>query len=562
MKKKFLMFILSLLFIPNIIKAASANVQISAPSSVYVGDTVTVSVTISSSASLGSWQYTVSYDDSILSGSNQGQMVASYAENSGKTSVTNSWTFRAASSGTVSFSIPSIDVYAFDDESSMKIGGSTSVSINVVKPSSSSGNGGSTGYSNYNYSDDNSLSSLIIDGFDLDFDSSITEYSITVPNDTKKVKIGATANDSNASVSGIGDYDVKEGNNDIEVYVTAENGDVRVYKISVVVKELSPIEVKIDDKKYNIVRKSDKLPSVNKTFKESKILIKGESVPCYHSDLTDIYLVGLMDEKGKVSLYRYDAKSDKFYDYTEINVSGLFISLLSTDDIPTGYKSGMVKIGDKEYSGFIKEGSYSLLYGMNLETGKENFYSYDSDEGTLQRFSSSVVVKDKANSYVFFGLVGLCIFEFIMIIVCVISKNRHLKKFLNNKLSEKTEFEKTNDVESSDDTSCLTDSSSNYESYYENSEFENADDMESSDITSDLTDEYLSSNYENNEFDNSIESVQDEDSTEEQLGHTALISDSVNNVFDNSVNRKDSKRRDKRLSKKRNSKDDDEMFKF
>ena len=54
MKKKFLiLFSIFILFLtPNIIKAASANVQISAPSSVYVGETVTVSVTISSSASL------------------------------------------------------------------------------------------------------------------------------------------------------------------------------------------------------------------------------------------------------------------------------------------------------------------------------------------------------------------------------------------------------------------------------------------------------------------------------------------------------------------------------
>ena len=269
MRKKILvLFSIFILFLtPNIVKAASANVQISAPSSVYVGDTVTVSVTISSSSSLGSWQYTVAYDDSILGDSSAGQMIAAYADNSGKTSVTNSWTFKAKSSGSVTFSIPSIVVYAFDDDSEMSLGGSTSTTISVIKPSSG-GNGGSTGGSNgghgdYNYSDDNNLSSLIIEGFDIDFDSSITEYSVTVPNDTKKVKIGATANDGNASVSGIGDYDVKEGNNEIKVVVTAENGDTKTYKVNVVVKELSPIEVKVNDKTYSVVRKSDKLPKVN-----------------------------------------------------------------------------------------------------------------------------------------------------------------------------------------------------------------------------------------------------------------------------------------------------------
>ena len=434
MKKKFLiLFSIFILFLtPNIIKAASANVQISAPSSVYVGETVTVSVTISSSASLGSWQYTVAYDDSILGDSSQGQTVASYAENSGKTSVTNSWTFKAKSSGSVSFSIPSIVVYAFDDDSEMSLGGSTSASINVIKPSNNGNNGSNTGnnggHNDYKYSDDNNLSSLNIEGFDIDFDSSVTEYSVSVPNDTKKIKIGATANDGNASVSGIGDYDVKEGNNEIKIVVTAENGDTKTYKINVVVKELSPIEVKVNDKTYSVVRKNDKLPKVNATYKSSTILIKGESVPCYHSEITDIYLIGLMDDKGKVELFNYDSKSDKFSVYNEINIGGLYISLVDNKDVPTGYKSGLVKIGDKEYNGYLKDGAYSLLYGINLETGEKNFYSYDSSEGTLQKYVSSNVVNNKYYSYIIFGLIGLCIFEFIMLIISVVSKNKQLKK--------------------------------------------------------------------------------------------------------------------------------------
>ena len=64
--KKILLSLFTFLFIPGIINAASANVQVSAPSSVYVGDTVKVSVTVSSGSSLGNWNYIISYDDSIL----------------------------------------------------------------------------------------------------------------------------------------------------------------------------------------------------------------------------------------------------------------------------------------------------------------------------------------------------------------------------------------------------------------------------------------------------------------------------------------------------------------
>ena len=573
MKKKFLiLFSIFILFLtPNIIKAASANVQISAPSSVYVGETVTVSVTISSSASLGSWQYTVAYDDSILGDSSQGQTVASYAENSGKTSVTNSWTFKAKSSGSVTFSIPSIVVYAFDDDSEMSLGGSTSASINVIKPSNNGNNGSNDGnnggHSDYKYSDDNNLSSLNIEGFDIDFDSSVTEYSVSVPNDTKKVKIGATANDGNASVSGIGDYDVKEGNNEIKIVVTAENGDTKTYKINVVVKELSPIEVKVNDKTYSVVRKNDKLPKVNATYKSSTILIKGESVPCYHSEITDIYLIGLMDDKGKVELFNYDSKSDKFSVYNEINISGLYISLVDNKDVPAGYKSGLVKIGDKEYSGYLKDGAYSLLYGINLETGEKNFYSYDSSEGTLQKYVSSNVVNNKYYSYIIFGLIGLCIFEFIMLIISVVSKNKQLKKYLHNKLDVKTEFEKSLETESDNETgtSIETDDSELAET---DAELEHNDtDLDNDDASKDEDDTESEETEENDDVsdkkaDESNVSF-DTEEIEEGLGHTALISRSVSNVYNNTKNRKESIKERKSLrKKKKNKKDDDDMFKF
>lgn len=571
MKKKFLiLFSIFILFLtPNIIKAASANVQISAPSSVYVGETVTVSVTISSSASLGSWQYTVAYDDSILGDSSQGQTVASYAENSGKTSVTNSWTFKAKSSGSVTFSIPSIVVYAFDDDSEMSLGGSTSASINVIKPSNNGNNGSNDGnnggHSDYKYSDDNNLSSLNIEGFDIDFDSSVTEYSVSVPNDTKKIKIGATANDGNASVSGIGDYDVKEGNNEIKIVVTAENGDTKTYKINVVVKELSPIEVKVNDKTYSVVRKNDKLPKVNATYKSSTILIKGESVPCYHSEITDIYLIGLMDDKGKVELFNYDSKSDKFSVYNEINIGGLYISLVDNKDVPAGYKSGLVKIGDKEYSGYLKDGAYSLLYGINLETGEKNFYSYDSSEGTLQKYVSSNVVNNKYYSYIIFGLIGLCIFEFIMLIISVVSKNKQLKKYLHNKLDVKTEFEKSLETESDNETSTSieTDDSELAETDTELEHSDNTD--QDNDDVSDYEDDT-----ESEETDDVSDKKADESNVsfdteeiEEGLGHTALISRSVSNVYNNTKNRKESIKERKSLrKKKKNKKDDDDMFKF
>jgi len=576
MKKGFLvLFSLFILFLtPNIVSAASANVSISAPSSVYVGDTVTINVSLSSSSKIGAWEYFISYDDSVLSYSSTTAESAQHVINSsdsGRTSVNYSWTFKATSAGSASFSISGIDAYAFDDDSSISVSGSTSTTINVVKPSSGGSNGGSNGGSgntpsnSYKYSDDNSLSSLVIEGFNIDFDSNVTEYSVSVPNDTKKVKIGATANDGNASVSGIGDYDVKEGDNEIKIVVTAENGDTRTYKVNVIVKELSPIDVKVNDKNYSVVRKSDKLPKANVTYKTSTILIKGESVPCYHSEITDIYLVGLMNDKGKIELFSYDSKNDKFIVYNEINIGGLYISLIENADAPIGYKSGLVKIGDKEYNGYLKDGSYSLLYGINLETGEKNFYSYDSSEGTLQKYVSSSKVNSKCYSYILFGLIGLCIFEFIMIIVCVVSKNKKLKKVLKQDINNEAQkaynsdslIESNISQEYSDNLNEQTDSiNSDDMDYNDQSRVDEQDDIEDYASNESLSDSDL------NVEDKSDVSF-DTEEIEEGLGHTALISRSVTNVYNNTKNRKESIKERKSLrKKKKKNKDDDDMFKF
>ena len=578
MKKRFLiLFSIFILFLaPNIIKAASANVSVSAPSSVYVGEKVKVSVTISSGVNMAGWEFNVAFDDSILSCDNNSISqsgascghVASAASSSEQKTVEYTWTLTAKKSGSASFSVSSIDVLDWD-EGSVDITGSTSTSINVIKPSSGgNGGSGSTPSNNYKYSDNNNLSSLNIEGFDLNFDSSVTDYSVSVPNDTKKVKIGATASDGNASVSGIGDYDVKEGNNEIKIVVTAENGDTKTYKINVVVKELSPIEVKVNNKSYSVVRKSDKLPKVNTTYKASTILIKGESVPCYHSDITDIYLVGLTDDKGNVELFNYDSKNDKFNVYNEINVSGLYISLIDNKDVPIGYKSGLVKIGDKDYNGYLKDGAYSLLYGINLETGEKNFYSYDSSEGTLQKYTSKSGVDSKCYYYVIFGLIGLCVFEFIMIIASVVSKNKQLKKFLHNKLDVKTDFERKIDEDADANTSYkdednITDDLTDEYMSNDSESIDSENNVDESDSTvddslinshNDISDNSYDDNISNNSYDS-------DNYDEDDLGHTALISRDLNNVFNNSVNKKDLKKRRKE-KKKRNSSNDDEMFKF
>lgn len=63
------------------------------------------------------------------------------------------------------------------------------------------------------------------------FRSNTTSYSVTVPADTENVEVYAEAQDSNATVTGTGTVNLQEGENTINVVVTAEDGTTKTYTI-------------------------------------------------------------------------------------------------------------------------------------------------------------------------------------------------------------------------------------------------------------------------------------------------------------------------------------------
>lgn len=62
-------------------------------------------------------------------------------------------------------------------------------------------------------------------------------YDVTVPLDVESIEVYATASDSKASISGTGKKTLKEGLNEFEVVVTAEDGTVKTYTINVTREE-------------------------------------------------------------------------------------------------------------------------------------------------------------------------------------------------------------------------------------------------------------------------------------------------------------------------------------
>lgn len=87
----------------------------------------------------------------------------------------------------------------------------------------------------YQGSYNNYLESLSVTDYDFqsDFQKTYDTYFVTVPNDVTDVTVNAEADDSDATVAVTGNSDLEVGINKVLISVTAENGNVRTYRIYV-----------------------------------------------------------------------------------------------------------------------------------------------------------------------------------------------------------------------------------------------------------------------------------------------------------------------------------------
>lgn len=87
----------------------------------------------------------------------------------------------------------------------------------------------------YNGESNNYLSSLSVNGYEIEpsFCKTNSTYFITVDDSVTTLEINATTEDENATISIYGNEDLQDGENKVLISVTAENGNVRTYRIYV-----------------------------------------------------------------------------------------------------------------------------------------------------------------------------------------------------------------------------------------------------------------------------------------------------------------------------------------
>lgn len=426
--KVILMSLFCLLVIPKTVFAASGKINVSGTSTVVVGNNVTVTVTLSSSTLIGSWEMSLNYDKNYLqlrsatSESNGIRMAASTA--TGVKSKSYTFTFKTLKKGSTSVSVGGYLAYAYADLSEISLS-SNSKKINIITQAELEAS----------YSKNNNLASLGVEGFTLtpEFNANTLEYSVIVPEDTKNVNITGTVQDKKASITGVGVQQVNQGNNKFLVTVKAENGSEKTYTINVDVKDENPIEVTVGDKKYTVVKIKENLP-IASLYNEYSIKINEFDIPAYKNDYTGLVLVGLKDNEGNISLFIYDDENNSYKEYNELKSSQITIYPLKPEENIEGYKKGNVKIQDIDVEGFYlnEDSDFFVIYGVNVETGDKGFYMYDKKMQTLIKYndelSSLLSEKIKLYTYIIIGFISLSVVMLIIIIVLVCKKGKKKKR--------------------------------------------------------------------------------------------------------------------------------------
>ena len=228
---------LGIILIGNYTKATTISVN---PSNPKVGDTVTVTITVSN--------VHTSTVTANVSGIVSGTIKVVGGDLSGNPSTySNSATYQCTQPGTINVAVTS-DSSAVLNGNYVEVGASTSIEVTQDNSTSDSSSSSSSSPSDASSSSGNisgtsttteessnaNLSNLGIRPNDFTgFMPGTTTYDVTVPQDVETIEVYATAQDSGATISGTGNKTLEYGANVLNVVVTAEDGTTKTYTINV-----------------------------------------------------------------------------------------------------------------------------------------------------------------------------------------------------------------------------------------------------------------------------------------------------------------------------------------
>ena len=496
-------------------QASSLSVGVSA-SSVKIGDTVTVSITVPAGVSAtvnvtypsGTFSFSSASDTASANGGTVSMTIGSYGSSNTKTTGTMKFKAKAAGSATFSASAP---IAGNQDGDRVSVGGaSASVRVkneanenNSNKSDSSNGSDASDNNSDDNKtkSADNSLASLTLSSGSLSpaFKYNVTNYTAEVANDVTSVVVSAKTSNANATVESVkGGENLSVGANKIQIVVKAENGVTATYTITVTRKESGdttdepepdntdePQEQCYDIGGVKMYPSEDGDESqIPEGFALSEITLWEKAYPYWVNDTigSDVGLIYLVDENKENGAWYRISEASPYEANPFICFKSEYGYIIATPEkmnetAPAGYTSETINIEGKGVAdAFVKAGDEEncLIYAVNQD-GVYGLYQYDLQDRTYMRYKEAPVAEDtqvpeeptiedstkvsdleSQNRLLFYAFIVVVAILLIVIVILVV-KRRH----------DGDDYEDDDDYEEEEEEEEDTDSASNDVGYHE-----------------------------------------------------------------------------------------------
>ena len=175
----------------------------------------------------------------------------------------------------------------------------------------------------------------------------------------------------------------------------AENGSTKTYTVIFHVDETPLVYTKYNDVNLGVVRIVDGV-KIPKGFEQNTIVLEEQNINGYTNEKLKMNLAYLIDENGKCEFYVI--KEGKVLElYRTINVNGNTY-VVQTGEVLNDMIASSVELDGVALTAYEFNATnlthYKLVYLMN-ENGEANWYSYEDSEGTLQKYTEFVQIKDE-----------------------------------------------------------------------------------------------------------------------------------------------------------------------
>lgn len=328
------------------------------------GENITVTVSMSSDATVGAYDLALTYDANILewvSGGDGGGggSLRLYNDSNYATSYTSTITFKAIGTGSTKISVVKQgDICDIDlNDLTLKV---TEGTITVKAPSTASSNANLSSLS---------LMAVKADGWSgsvnlmPDFSKDVTSYQLWLGSEFNKLSVSAVAEDGKAKIATAGTELTAGQDNTATVTVTAEDGTVKTYTIIVHVKAKPAEDTTTAAENNNTDTPAD---STTATDENPQDTTTGNDNPTGPDD-------------------RNVTISEK--PYTVVDVP-------EDLELPEGFERKAVSWNGIEVIGASDQsGTLTLLYLKNNESSESRFYVYNSEKSLYTAFVSYTITQ-------------------------------------------------------------------------------------------------------------------------------------------------------------------------